>query len=464
MAEFDPRDARISQLETLLERALTKIAEQDARIASLERQLSQNSQNSSKPPSSDAPGSRGASAPSGRKPGGQPGHKGHKRAVLPAERIDERKVLKPKRCRRCHVPLSGEDASPLLHQVVEIPVVRAHVTQYELHRLTCACGTRTCAALPEGVSASNFGPQLTALVAVLMGRFRMAKREVRSFLQEVTDVQLSVGSVVGMQQTASDALAEAYAEAVELAHDAPVQHADETGWREMNLAAWLWTVATVRATVFRIANSRSSDAARAVLSTRPGVITVTDRFSGYAYLDDDHRQLCWAHLLRDFRGLSEQRGMAGVVGGALVAHADELFQLWHRVRDKEISPNTFRRRLANVKHHVQVMLRIGSVFAEKRAAGLCRRLLKQWPALWRFEELEGVEPTNNLAERALRPAVLWRKGCFGTRSAHGSRFAERMLTVIATLRPTNRNVLRFVADAVLARFAGHATPKLLATA
>lgn len=242
-----------------------------------------------------------------------------------------------------------------------------------------------------------------------------------------------------------------------------MQHADETGWREKHRSAWLWIVATAKATLFKIAKARSSDAARAVLSTRPGTVTVSDRFSGYAYLDINARQLCWAHLLRDFQGLAEQRGVTGVVGGALVNHGGNMFGLWHRVRDKELSPNTFKRRLAQLKHHVDVMLRVGAVFADTRAAGLCRRLLKQWPALWRFAELDGVEPTNNRAERGLRPAVLWRKGCFGTQSGHGSRFAERFLTVVATLKLRGARVVSFVAAAVAAKLSGHASPKLMAT-
>ena len=462
-AEVAAKDARIAQLEAEVAQLRTLLSQALGRIAELERQLRQNSQNSSKPPSSDGPGvARASKKRKGRKPGGQPGHKGHHRVLVGPERVDQMHEVKPTTCRKCQAALAGEDSRPKRHQVVEVPQLRAHVTEYRLHRLRCAeCGAKTRARLPEGVPRGAFGPNLTALVAFLTGRMRLSKREGHQFVVEALGIPVSVGSVSTVEARASAALAAPYAEVEAQVRTQPWVHMDETGWWQTRRRAWLWVRASRQLSVFRVAPTRSKAEAQRQLDPHFQGVWVTDRFAGYSWVPLGQRQVCWAHLVRDFRALAESPGVAGLVGRGLVAQAEALFVLWRRYQDGHLNAWTYGRKMAPVKKRMHWLLKLGSVLSPGRPSRLCAGLLKLWPALWRFTRLDGVEPTNNRAERDLRLAVLWRKGSFGTHSEAGSRFMERMLTVTATLRTQGRGVLAFLRDAVTAALHGHPAPSLL---
>jgi transposase len=460
----------LEQLATLrLENAALRVenaALQD-RVRELEARLGQNSANSSRPPSSDPPQApvRPKAPPSGRKRGGQPGHRGAFRALLPVEQVDEVVVVVPEDCRHCGQPLPETPARRgrvWRHQVVELLLLAVRVTEYQMAVRRCAaCGRRTRAQLPPGVPWRPFGPRLTAVVTLLSGRYRLSRREVRQVLQDLWQVRVSLGAVVRQEQAQSAALAPVVMAAQVAVQQAAVVNLDETGWRQEQRRAWLWTVVTAALTVFRIDRRRSGAVVAGLLGADFAGVVGSDRWSAYRRFPAEQRALCWAHLKRDFQGLVDRGGEAEPVGRWGLAEIERLFALWHRFRAGEFGREELQRRLIPLQARLGRLLRRGQENPDHKAAALCRELRKWWTALWTFARVEGVEPTNNVAERALRPAVLWRKGSFGSDSQAGSRFAERLLTVVASCRQQGRPVLEFLVAAGEAALRSSPPPSLL---
>ena len=431
------------------------------RVAALEARLAQTSQTSSRPPSSDPPGTpRPRRPPSGRRPGGQPGHPGHTRPLVPVAQVQAVVPVKPARCGRCGARLHGADPTPHRHQVTEVPPVRPVVTEYQLHTLPCPCGASTRAALPPGVPVGAFGPRLQALVAVCTGVYHLSRRTTTGLLTDCFGVELALGSVTACEQAASQALAAPVAAAHAFVQQQPVAHVDETGWREGRRRAWLWVAATATVTVFLVHARRGAVAAQALLGAFVGVLT-SDRWTAYTRWPLRDRQLCWAHLRRHFAAFAEMPGAAGRLGRALLAETDPLFGWWHRVRDGTLARSSFRVYVSPLRQRVEALLWLGSRCRHAPTAATCREILLLAPALWTFVRVPGVDPTNNAAERALRPGVLWRKGSFGSHSSAGSRFAERMLTVATTLKLQRRNVVDYVTLACEAAVRCDLAPSLL---
>jgi transposase len=458
--------------EALAENAMlrNRVQRLEELVARLEARLNQNSQNSSKPPSTDPPGVKlpPKKMPSGRKPGGQPGHKGSRRELLPPEKVDKLEHHWPAACEKCGNSLPVRNRSdvgePQRHQVAEIPAVHAHVTEHQMHSQCCdACGHVTPAELPDGVPAGAFGPRLQAVTALFTGAYRVSKRVAESALSDLFGVKLSLGSVSASEQTMSAALASPVAEARAYVEQQAVVHADETGWREERKRAWLWIAGTPLVTVFLVHIKRGAEAARALLGAFAGIL-VTDRWAAYNGWSLAKRQLCWAHLLRDFTFISQSKGTSGSVGKALVRLGHKLFRNWYRVRDGTMTRAAFKRSAERLRIDVELLLKQGVGCHAPKVAGMCEEILKVYAALWTFVAVEGVEPTNNFAERNLRAAVLWRKGSFGTHSEAGSRFVERIMTVVATCRLQHRNVFDYLVQASEAHLHRLAPPSLLPTA
>jgi transposase len=454
----------IVQLLQVIAEQQERIVALEARVAELEERLRQSSQNSSRPPSADPPTVVRAPQPrSKRKPGGQPGHAGHQRTMVPPEQVDRVVPVKPRYCRRCGGWLAGAVGSPVRHQVLEVPPVRPHVTEYQLHTLWCeACGVTTTAPLPAGVPRGAFGPRLQAVAAVCTGVYHLSRRTTVGVLRDLFGVPMSVGALSACEQAVSAAVAPPVAQAYEyVQQQAEVRHADETGWRERRRRAWLWVVVSPLVTVFMVHAQRSTAAARALLGACVSAILISDRWVAYQYWVTEHRQLCWAHLVREFRAFTERSGAAARLGQALLADAKEMFAQWDRVRDGTLSHRAFWRHMRPVRRRVESRLRRGATLAEAKTSATCRDLLKLRPALWTFVDLPDVEPTNNAAERAIRRGVLWRKGSFGSHSPAGSRFAERMLTIAATLKQQDRNVVEYLTAACIAALHGAPAPSLV---
>ena len=441
-----------------------EIAQLQAEVNRLKVQLSQTSANSHKPPSSDPPSRARVQVRelSTRPRGGQSGHRGTTRALLPVTEVDELHVCQPTHCAGCGSPLTGRDPSAWRHQVTELPPLQPAVTEYQLHALRCGyCGVVTRAPLPDGVPQRAFGPRLQALVAVLSGTYRLSKRNIQQLLADCFGVELALGSISALEQATSEALQEPVAEARRFVQHQPVAYVDETGWREANHRAWLWTAVTQAVTVFLIRCSRGSQVAKELVGEAFAGVLVSDRWSGYRWVPLKNHQLCWSHLIRDLRQMAEAGGAAGAIGETLGMCARQLFHWWHRVRDGTLQRSSFCVYAAKLRIEVRALLREGMLCDDPKGAALCHSLLQHESALWTFVQVEGVDPTNNRAERALRPVVLWRKGSFGTQSRAGSDFVERVLTVVTTLRQQQRNVLDYMTTACEAALRHQLAPSLL---
>jgi transposase len=434
----------------------------ERRIADLEERLNKNSTNSSRPPSSDPPSvKRRPPAPaSGRKRGGQPGHQRQARPLVPPEQLRQIIDCKPPECRWCHQVLQGDDPEPIRHQVAELPPVRPVVDEYRLHRLTCPrCRTSTCATLPVGVPQGAFGPRLRAILSVLAGGYRLGKRPIRRLAFDLLGLSISVGMICRLERQSADELKAPVEELREYVREATVTHIDETSWWQGRDKMWLWTAVTRLVTVFVIAPSRGADVAREVLGTDAGKVVISDRLKSYAWIK--RRQFCWAHLNRDYQAMVDRGGESAEVGRLLLGHSERLFDWWHRVRDGTMARATLRSKVAMMRFSFREDLRRGVKCGCSKTAGTCRELLAGEPHLWTFVRVEGVEPTNNDAERALRHGVIYRKTSGGTECEAGSRFVERMLTVVATCRQQEVNVLDYLTRCYQAHLDVQAVPSLL---
>jgi transposase len=450
----------------------------EERIAALEARLRQDSSTSSRPPSSDPPGTQAqrrapppppSSEADGerRRRGGQPGHPGHHRLLLGEERVDQVVMVRPEACRGCGGSLTEEagpcDPADERVQVVELPPVRAEVTEYRLAARRCGtCGTLTRAARPAAASGGAFGPRLQAVAALLVGRYRLSRREAVACLAALGEVELSVGALARLEEATSTALAPVVDEVATAVQQAAVANLDETGWWQGKTRSWLWTVVTDALTLFRLDPHRSAAVAKALLGPDWSGIVGSDRYSAYRYLPLDQRQLCWAHLLREFRKIAAYNQHQRPLGTRLLDVTTRIFAAWYRFRTAAIDRPTLLVALAPLQAELRDALEDGLDPPHAVVAGaLCGNLLDSWPALWTFAHVAGVEPTNNAAERALRPAVLWRKGSFGTQSAAGSRFVERIMTVAATCKQQGRSLLDFLVTATTAARLGLPPPSLV---
>src|SRR5262245_23060500 len=441
-----------------------RLAQLENRVNDLESRLKLNSTNSSKPPSSDPIGMkrRPPAPPSRRKRGGQPGHRKAKRSLVPPEKVRSTIECRPTACRRCGLELSGNDPEPLIHQVAELPKIEPIVDEYRLHRLTCTgCGETTCGVLPPGVPGGCFGPYAQAVLAMLAGAYRLSKRQIRQLVGDLFGLAISTGMISKLERRSAAALEAPYNQLATAVHDAEVVNIDETSWRQDRRKAWLWTTVTRLFTVFTIAKARSGEIASALLGSKDGQVVGSDRFSAYEWIAASWRQVCWAHVRRDFQAMIDRGGAGEGVGRSLLRLSNRLFRHWHEVRDGPLRWDVFQGRMSRLRREVKQALLEGSRCSCARTAATCFEILKVEEGLWAFARVEGLEPTNNAAERALRAAVIWRRVSGGPDSAHGSRFVERMLTVVATCPQQGRSVLDYLTSCFEADRRSQASPSLL---
>lgn len=464
LPEIDPSCPGCANLLSRLTELERVIEKQGAEIERLKARNATTSRTSSKPPSSDAPWARERPPRkrSGRKRGAQPGHAPKQRKPAPPEDIDDVQCVKPEVCSSCSAPLTGEDAIPVRHQVFDIPPVVPRVVEYQLHRLECAeCGLTTRAGLPDGVHPSAFGPNLTALVCLLTGEYRMSRRRVQRFIEDTYGIEISLGAISNMERRLTDGLAAPHAEAMASVAKSATKHLDETTWYQSGELAWVWTAVGEDATVFVIRDTRASAVAKELIGEEPTGVTISDRFSGYGFIDLDRRQVCLAHLVRDFRRMAEGEKEHRWIGERLLGLSSALFRLWHLHRDERIDRRTLIRWTRSIRERTIRLLDAGARSRGYETPSLCRGILRTEPAMWTFVHLEGVEPTNNDAERALRPLVIHRRTSLGSQSPRGSRFIERSHTAAETLRRAGRNVHDFLLDVAHAVLGGRAVPALI---
>jgi transposase len=444
----------------LLKWQAEQIARLTARVAALEAQLGKDSTNSSKPPSTTHPHAKPprARSKSRRSPGGQPGHAKHERDLVPTEQCQAMVPCLPTACRRCGRPLTGTDPEPLRHQVWELPEIEPLITEYQQHRLVCSCGCSTCGPLPHGVPTGQAGPRLIAFAGLLMACFRQSKRRAAQFLSMILHQPASPGWMVALQNRVAQAVQPAYDELAQQLPSQPVLLIDESPTKQGRLKAWVWTFVAATYTFFACRTSRAAEVPLQLLGQCYAGVINCDR--ARMYWAFGRLQWCWAHLKRDFQALIDSPcTIRKRLGHDLMRPTKELFAHWQKVRDGTMSRREFRRQMEPIRARVEGYLLRG--YFDARVSGFCKELLEHSERLWTFVEVPGVEPTNNGAEQALRHAAIWRKLSFGTQSAGGSRFVERLLTVIETCRRQRRNVFQWLVEAVQADLNGQSTPSLL---
>ena len=441
-----------------------KLHELEQRIIELQAQINRNASNSSLPPSANPPWAPRAAVkkPTGAKPGGQPGHPGHCRRMAPAEQVDEIVAHASAQCRQCGASLEGamESSAAQRHQVMELPRRAVKVTEHQAIVCRCGvCGASNRGSIPRSILCSVVGPRLTGAISFASARMHGSRRAAEEFLSQVLGAPLSLGSVMAKEQELSAALAQPHRQAKEAIAQAPAKNVDETGWKRAG--RFLWAAATRTLAVFHLDPCRNRDAMRQLLGEPVQGTVCSDRFSVYGKLPLEQRALCWAHLKRDFKQLSE-RAACAAIGRAGEALCGKVHRLWRKFLAAAIDRPTLQRRVKRLRGQMRTLLKRGRDSACKKAAGFCRELLRLEPALWTFTRVEGIEPTNNHAERMLRPAVMWRKQSLGSHSLSGCRFVERTMTALQTLKLQGRSAIDYFEQAIHAFRHGLSPPSLLA--
>ena len=470
-AKLSERDARLAERDARLAELIELVSKLTGQIEKLTEQLGQNSKNSHRPPSSDGPGSgsRGATGSkpsSGRKRGGQKGHRGSYRELLPVVHVNEFVDLFPEVCLGCARCLPQIlDAAACRYQQLELRQHRPHVTEYRRHEVQCEhCGCWTRASYDRGViPASAFGPCLTAVVGMLTGAYHLSRRSTQKLLRELFGISVSLGAISAMESRSSDALKSAYDEAEREVQYAAVKHADATSWTRAGKLMSLWTLASTAATLYRILPDGCRDTIRSLFGPIHGIL-VSDRATVFTFWSMASRQICFAHLLRKFVAFSERAGPAGKIGRELLDYTALVFEYWHGYKDGRLTRQQLENWLRPIRFGLEQTLERGEKADIERLSGSCADILAHRDALWTFVAHDGVEPTNNHAELELRGFVMWRKRSFGSQSARGERFAERMMTVVHTARKQGTAVLDFLVRAVTAHSNGATAPRLLADA
>lgn len=452
-AQLAARDALIVAKDARIEDLEGQVAALSKQVAMLAEKLGQNSRNSHLPPSSDPPGSASKGGkekkPRGkrkRKRGGQRGHKGNSRELLPAEQVDKFVDFFPPECESCWQALP-EIPDPLAkrYQTTEIPPVKPSTTEYRRHTVNCpGCGYKTRAAYDEEkIPASPFGPRLMSIVALLTGVYHVSRRRTVTLMFDLLGVQISLGAVSAIESRVSAAVAPAVDEAWASVQRANVKHTDGTSWLQSGVTLCLWTIATKAATVFKVLTDGSKETLMRLFGQKEGIL-ISDRAAALDFWAMERRQICWAHLIRKFIAFSERDGPAGEIGADLLKYTRLIFRYWHDYQDGKLKQETFRAWMSPLQLQLEALLARAAAADINLLSGSCANMLAHKDALWTFVTHDGVEPTNNHAEREIRGFVLWRRRSFGTQSQRGNLFAERLMTVTHTARKQQKNVLLFL--------------------
>lgn len=475
-SDWDKTPKSVQALVIVLSERLIHLEE---RLSHLEERLKQNSQNSSQPSSKDGFGKKVKSVKTQRKkPSRFQKIEKPKRALYPIEQCQSVHKQVPEHCHQCKEPLNGTDAQPHRHQIIEIPPITPTVIEYQLHQLECEhCGALTRGTLPPEVCASGYGERLAGVVSLLSSEYRQSHRMVQRLMEALFNIQISRSSVNRLRLEVSEAVSAAVERAGQYVQTQSLMHSDETSFKQGNrdghnpkqTQGWMWTLVTPLVSFFEVVLSRSGATAQALIGKDFGGVVVSDRYSSYTWIELTQRQVCWAHLKRDFTAISERKGVSKEIGEALLFREKRLFRWWHRVRDGTLSREEFRVLVeplrVGLKAELESATELPIAHQEKtplaKTVRTCAQILKVESALWTFVEIPGVEPTNNSAERALRPAVIWRRTSFGSQSKAGSQFVSRMLTVVTSLKAQQRDVLDFLAQSCRAARLGLPTPSLL---
>ena len=456
------KERRIQDLEKEVKQLLKDLA--DARL---------NSTNSSKPPSSDGLAGpqrqrcRKHKNPSKRKPGGQLGHPGRCRAPVDPGKVSRVIALIPVQCGGCGEPLpesarqNDRVGEPSKHQVLELPPIEPEVIEYQREQVRCpGCGHHTRAELPAE-AASQTGPRLTALIGYLTVVCRMPRRVARQMLAQAMGIEISLGCAQNCWEQVSDAVAEPYAELEAELKSEPVLNVDETGWRQNGEKRWLWAFVASPFTFYVVAMSRGAAVLEALLGAAFQGVLCSDRLPSYLSYHKGQAQLCWAHLKRNLLEIElGQDARAQRFARDALAQYAKLFRLWWKYRDGLIDRKQLMRRSLPIRRAFLAMAKRWWDCENRKVANMANAIGANFARLFCFIDREGVEPTNNRAEQALRRAVQWRKTSFGNRSDAGAVATARLLTVAQTCAQQGRSPLAYLTDAVRLHRLGLSPPSL----
>jgi transposase len=454
------RDARIAELER-------QVAQVQHQLAALSARLNTNATNSSTPPSANPPGApKIKKKKSKRKRGGQPGHPPHLKQLLPPEQVTRIVPIIPDECSGCHAPLPAEpgpnDSNIKRFQTIELPRIVLEVVEYQAHTRTCTdCGKVNHAVIPADLREHSIGPRLTGTLAYLTGNLGLSKGNVEELVEDVFGAPIATGTVANREQEVCAALEAPYQQAIAAVREADVAYADETSWKVWGKLCWLWAAATANIAVFVIHAKRSALGFAALLGAEFDGLLHSDRYHVYLQVPAERRQICWAHLKRDFQKVVDGGGASDFVGRRGLRIVKEVFAAWHEFQEGKVTREQLKAKMEPLQSRLNKTLVDGAFGADARVAKFCENVLKLEAALWTFVTKEGVEPTNNFMERLMRLAVLWRKRSFGCNSDRGCRYVERILTVVQTCRLRDRSVLEYLHDAVHAHREGVPGPNLL---
>lgn len=469
-----PRPATLEEAWTVIDALWAMNQALSQRVTDLEERLNLDSSNSSKPPSSNPPGKKlgkfNRTKGDNRNPrGGQPGHPGSSRSLLPSENVTDTFVCHPPPVCACGGKIRVSQRF-LRHQVFEVPELTPLVWEYHLHQgLSLSCCERHTAALPPGVPKGILGPRALGLQAMLVSHFHLSKAKIQQLFADLFGLEVSTGTLSESEATLADALAPLYAEAQTALQQADVVNVDETGFRQGNAdgqnatgkKAWVWVAVSAHLTVFRVALSRGQEAAKALLGADFKGMVGCDRWSGYFWLPLAQRAYCWAHLAREYQRIAQRSGESARLGEDLLKVVEDVFTAR---RDKCLATEqeALRERMRRLLEQGAASVPAKGEKTERaKTARTCRSLLAVEAAYWAFAGHERVELTNNAAERAIRPVVVWRKVCYGTQSERGSRLLERVFTVTASCRQQARPVWQTLTQAIEAHFGKGVRPSLI---
>lgn len=463
------------------EELLESIRRLEERAEQSEERAKQNSRNSSKPPSQDNPNQspKPKKAQKTKSRGAQKGHPKSSQSLFETSQCKEVVKHYPKACQCC-----GESLSPSLitaitrHQYLELPEIELEITEHQVYQLECShCGTSNTGKLPKYVPQSHYGERLSALIALLRGQYYQSHQKIQDFLKDVLGLSLSTGQINRLSREMSQALEGVVQEAHAYVQQQPVKGSDETSFAQRNgdgnnpekRGGWLWGMISPRISIFQVSLSRAQSVAQQLLGESGDKIVITDRYGGYNWLPLKNRQICWAHLKRDFTALSERVGGAGEVGMELLKQMKRLFRWWHKWKEGLLSYELLCEAVNHLRSGMRRVLEETASYPLKQGAKspwaktvrTCRQILKVEEALWTFVYTSGVEPTNNASERALRPAVIWRRISYGSHSQQGSEFVARMLTAVTSLKQQKCPVFQFLVDALKAHRHGGKAPSLI---
>jgi len=451
-----------------------RIAQLETRLSQLEAELAKakkHSGNSSKPPSSDivnaGKGGKKKQSRGPRQRGGQPGHPRHERTSFATDQIDDTWLHYYEGCPCCGGELVDTDAPVKVLQQVELETLPLVISEHQRATQRCTqCQKEHCVPWPEDLRRAGLvGPRLTALIGYLKSACHMSYSAIRKFMRDVVGVKISNGQLRKLVAKVTDSLAEPYAELLALLASQERLNVDETGHKDNGKRLWTWCFRASLFTVFKISPSRGSQVLVEVLGREFNGVLGCDYFSAYRkYMKDFDVvvQFCLAHLIRDIKFLVEHPLAANRTYGELLReHFRKLFETFHR-RDEYASEQTFQRALLRIRDQI-LCDALMECPVTREADNLNCRFIDHFESYFRFITTPGIEPTNNLAEQAIRFVAIHRRVTQGTRSPAGQTWCERIWTIIATCEQQGRSLFDYLCDTVQQYLAGRPVPSLAPT-